>query len=96
MVAHEPEAVIKAFIDKWERTHHIKFKLPIITGDTILHKLIRHFSESHYAWVTPDNVLVAQTASYFMNKEVLGAYLQLMPAEIANRGFLRYSPLNKK
>ena len=96
MVAHEPEAVIKAFIDKWERKHHSKFKLPIITGDTILHKLIRHFSESHYAWVTPDNVLVAQTASYFINKEVLGAYLQLMPAEIANRGFLRNSPLNKK
>jgi thiol-disulfide isomerase/thioredoxin len=88
MVAHEPKAVIEEFINKWEQKHHTKFRLPIITGDTILHKLVRHYFESHYAWVTPDNVLIAQTASYFLNQDVLAGYLKHMQDEIANRGFL--------
>ena len=95
MVAHEPKPVIEDFINKWEQKHHTKFRLPIITGDTILHSLIRHYYESHYAWVTPDNVLVAQTASYFLNKDVLGGYLKHMQAEIANRGFLLNLDTNK-
>jgi len=90
LVAHESKKVVTAFIDKWQRRHHTRFRLPIITGDSILHRYIRHYSESHYAWVTPDNVLVAQTASFFLNKEILKGYLKYMPEEIQNRGFLSY------
>ena len=87
LVAHESKGTVSDFIKKWENKHHTTFQLPIVTDDALLHQLIRHRYESHYAWITPDNVLVAQTSPYFLNSDVLNSYLIHMPFEIASRGF---------
>ncbi|GAB3026234.1 hypothetical protein GCM10027051_33790 [Niabella terrae] len=76
MVAHEDKNAVKTFIKNWEQKNKIAFTLPIITNDTLLHKLIHHRYETHYAWVAADGRLLAQSSVLFMNEGIIKAYLE--------------------
>lgn len=78
LVTDEPKQKIINFIAKWEAQHHVKLSMPIIVADTLLQQYIRRYFEPNYAWIAPDNRMIAQTSEDFVNKENLGTVLKEM------------------
>jgi len=87
MVTQDPLEKVVPFIRKYEQQHHVKWTIPIVVGDTVLHQYFRHFSEPHYAWLAPENRLVAQSSFFFLNKEIMEGYLKQLPEELARTGY---------
>jgi len=70
LITEDSTIKVQKLIDKWERKHNMKLNMPIITQDTILlKKYIRVFYNPQFAWIAPNNQLIAQTnATQFTTK----------------------------
>ncbi|SEA30136.1 Thiol-disulfide isomerase or thioredoxin [Arachidicoccus rhizosphaerae] len=88
MVAHESDSAVTQFLKSYETKHNIKWSIPCIVEDTILHKYFRHLYEPNYAILDPENRLVAKCSFFFMNKELIGAYLKQLPEELYQTGYI--------
>lgn len=87
LVTPEDSNTVKTTIERWEKLNNRKLQLPVITGDTILQRYIHKQYNPHYAWITPDNVLLAQTS--FITSEILKAFLSQMKFDVERRGYLK-------
>jgi len=87
MVTRHSKDEVLPVIHKWEQQYHRKWVLPIVINDTILHKLFKHRAEPNYVWIAPENRFVAQTASFFITKEILASYIDNIPNEIIKSGY---------
>lgn len=68
LVTLDPKEKVIQFFNRWDSVHHIKFSLPVVCSDSVLCYLFRHHSVPHYAWLSPDGSLLAQTENkYFLN-----------------------------
>ncbi len=89
LITPEDSNTVKPTIERWEKANNQKLKIPIVTGDTILQQYIHKQYNPHYAWIAPDNVLIAQTSSSFVTPEILSAFLEKMQLEVERRGYLK-------
>lgn len=89
LVTPEDSNIVKATIDRWEKANNQKLRIPVITNDTLLQKYIHKQYNPHYAWIAPDNVLIAQTSSSFVTAEILKTYLSQMKYQVDRRGYLK-------
>lgn len=89
LITPEDSNVVKATIERWEKANNQKLRIPVITNDTLLQKYIHKRYNPHYAWVAPDNVLIAQTSSSFFTPEILKTYLSQMKSKVDRRGYLK-------
>lgn len=89
LITPEDSNIVKATIDRWEKANKQKLNIPVITGDTILQQYIHKQYNPHYAWIAPDNVLIAQTSSSFVTPQILTTYLSQMKYEVDRRGYLK-------
>ncbi len=87
MVTKNTRQQVMPVITKWEQLHHAQWKIPMVVSDTTLYKYFRHRYEPHYAWLAPENRLVAQTSFFFITKEIVADYLKKLPAEIVKTGY---------
>ncbi|ANI89385.1 hypothetical protein A9P82_08820 [Arachidicoccus ginsenosidimutans] len=87
MVTKDPLKLVLPFIQKYERLHHVKWTIPVVVNDTVLHQYFRHWYEPHYAWLAPENRLVAQSSFFFLNKDIVKAYLKQLPEELVRTGY---------
>lgn len=87
LVTPEDSNTVKTTIERWEKLNNRKLQLPVITGDTILQRYIHKQYNPHYAWIAPDNVLLAQTS--FITSEILKAFLSQMKFDVERRGYLK-------
>jgi len=83
LVTLDPKAKVVSFFQRWDSIHHIKFSLPVVCSDSVLCYLFRHHSVPHYAWLSPDGSLLAQTENkYFLNtatiEQVMDPVLQII------------------
>ncbi|WP_162923687.1 TlpA family protein disulfide reductase [Arachidicoccus soli] len=78
LVTDQPKQLISNFIAKWEAGHHVKLSIPIIVADTLLPKYIRRYFEPNYAWIAPDNRMIAQTSENFVNQQTIETLLKEM------------------
>lgn len=89
LITPEDSNIVKATIERWEKANNQKLRIPIITNDTLLQKYIHKQYNPHYAWIAPDNVLIAQTSSSFVTPEILKTYLSQIKYEVDRRGYLK-------
>ncbi len=89
LITPEDSNIVKKTIDRWEKANKQKLRIPVIFGDTILQRYIHKQYNPHYAWIAPDNVLIAQTSSSFITPAILKTYLSQMKYEVGRRGYLK-------
>ncbi len=89
LITPEDSNIVKATIERWEKANNQKLRIPVITNDTLLQQYIHKRYNPHYAWITPDNVLIAQTSSSFVTAEILKTYLSQMKYQMDRRGYLK-------
>ena len=89
LITPEDSNIVKATIGRWEKANKQKLNIPVIAGDTILQRYIHKQYNPHYAWIAPDNVLIAQTSSSFVTPQILTTYLSQMKYEVDRRGYLK-------
>lgn len=94
LVTPEDSNTVKLTVSRWEKANNQKLGIPIITADTILSQYIYKKANPHYAWVAPDNVLLAQTSSSFITAEILQAYLKHVKSDADRRGYIKLSQQN--
>ncbi|MCH5686650.1 hypothetical protein LWM68_21740 [Niabella sp. W65] len=95
LVTPEDSNTVKATIERWEKANNKELRIPVIAGDTLLRQYIHKQYNPHYAWVAPDNVLIAQTSSSFIVPEILHAYLSQMKNEVERRGYFKANNITR-
>lgn len=89
LITPEDRRVVKETIERWEKANGQNLRIPVITGDTLLQRYIHKQYNPHYAWIAPDNVLIAQTSASFVTSEILSTYLKQMKHDVDRRGYLK-------
>ncbi|MFT4152258.1 TlpA family protein disulfide reductase [Parafilimonas sp.] len=88
MVTTEAPGTVQSFLKKWEERNKRKFSIPIVTADTVIQQYLRQASKPSYAWLAPDNILLAQTSASFISKDIITAYItSLMHDEVYSNYF---------
>src|SRR5690606_10155793 len=81
MVSREPAVVVSSYLKNYERQHHLRWMIPVVVGDTLLHKYFRHLSEPSYALLARENRLVAQVDPDILKMNVVETFLDYTPIE---------------
>jgi thiol-disulfide isomerase/thioredoxin len=89
LITPEDSNIVKATLERWQKANNQKLRIPVITNDTLLQRYIHKQYNPHYAWIAPDNVLIAQTSSSFVTAEILKTYLSQMKYDLDRRGYLK-------
>ncbi|SEN68561.1 Thiol-disulfide isomerase or thioredoxin [bacterium A37T11] len=56
-VTYQKEEEVLPFLEKFEKQQGKHFELPVVTGDTSLHRLFPHRILPHYAWINKKGLL---------------------------------------
>lgn len=81
LVTFEPKEKVDKFLADFENKNNSKLSFPIVYSDSVLYYLFRHRFIPHYAWVSPDGKLFAQTDDKFINSKAIAAAI----SEISRR-----------
>ncbi|AYD47397.1 TlpA family protein disulfide reductase [Arachidicoccus soli] len=87
MVTRDSKEKVLPVIKKWELRNHVKWILPIVISDTLLHQYFPHRAEPNYVWLAPENRFVAETSHFFIRQNIMESYLAHLPDEIYNSGY---------
>lgn len=75
-VTKQPKSYAQPFLNKVEKDRGQSFNIPVVYGDTVLHKLFPHTSLPHYVWLDPVNrKVIAITGAQFVTEKNIKAYL---------------------
>lgn len=67
-VTHEPEKLVRPFLEKWEKKIGEHLNFPIVVDGKSLQTAFRFRYEPHYVWIMPNGYIDGQTSSSFVTK----------------------------
>lgn len=75
-VTHQPQNLVKEFIEKWNQRTGIHLNFPVVVEGTALQKAFRFRAEPHYIWILPNGYIEGQTSASFVTKGNIESLIQ--------------------
>jgi len=75
-VTYQSEKEATDFLNKMEKVKGLHYQLPLVSGDTALHKLFPHIYLPHYVWIDKTGTVLAITGREELSEHNINTYLQ--------------------